>query len=169
VKSIIVSGSFDPITYGHTWLVNRALQLADTVHLVVANNPSKKYMFDQVERFQLAYETFSATLARVEIRLLPAKTMLVDYAREFDCKHILRGLRTSADMEYERGLERVQAHVNNDVSTLYVLTPPELAEVSSSMVRGLVGLRGWELVASDYVPPPVLAALQRKAACSTNC
>lgn len=162
MKSAIVSGSFDPITVGHVWLVEEALKLAETVHVVVAHNPDKKYMFNQVERFQHVVETFEHRLQRVEVRLLPPKTMLVDYAREFNCHTIVRGLRDSSDLEYERRIDLVQRKVNADVQTLYVMTPPDLNEVSSTMVRGLAGLKGWELVVSEYVPHPVLVALRAK-------
>ena len=164
MKSCTISGSFDPITNGHVWLVNEALTMFDRVQFVVATNPAKKHMFNQVERFELAVKVFEHMLDRVEIRLLPERMMLVDYAMEIDAPVIVRGLRNTTDFEYEHSIDMVQRLKQPTVRTMFLMTPRELTEVSSSMVRGLVGLRGWGLVVDDYVPPAVFTALVSKNA-----
>lgn len=161
--SAIISGSFDPITNGHVWLVQEALKLVETVHFVIATNPNKTPMFTAIERFEMAFRVFDylGMLDRVEVRLLPAKTMLVEYAREFGCDLIVRGLRNATDFEYEHTIDMVQRKVNPEVRTVYLMTPHHLTEVSSSMVKSLVGLNGWERVVSDYVPQEVFNRLPR--------
>lgn len=157
--SAIVSGSFDPITNGHVFLVKEALALFGYVYVVVAASPAKSAgLFTAEERLDICREVFADT-PNVLVIQLPPKVMLVDYAADIRANVIVRGLRNATDFEYEQSVDRVQRKRHVDIRTIYLLTPREYTEVSSSLVRNIYGLHGWENVVSDYVPAPVMAAL----------
>lgn len=163
----IVSGSFDPITNGHTHLIYQGLRLLDHVVVVIANNPTKKGMFSFKERKQLVIdaikERLDPNMEKVSVIALPQDEMVVNVARHLRAFYIIRGLRNGTDFEYERQIDLVQAKIAPEVETVYFMTPRELTEVSSSMVKSLLGLKGWEKVAEPYVPECVLAALKAGA------
>jgi pantetheine-phosphate adenylyltransferase len=86
---------------------------------------------------------------------------LVDYAKEQNAAYILRGVRTSDDYEYERVMRHINADLAPDVTTIFLMPPRDIAELSSSMVKGLIGPAGWEKTVRRYVPPPVFEALAK--------
>lgn len=158
----LVSGSFDPCTNGHKWLVMQALQHVDVVHIVIATNPNKKPLFTESERFDMLLELFEHQLMKVDVHVLPAKTMLIDYATEHGVDVIFRGLRNATDFEYEHAIDLVQTLRQPDIKTLYMMTPREFTEVSSSLVKSICGLTNWEDIVSRYVPDVVFDALRDK-------
>jgi pantetheine-phosphate adenylyltransferase len=84
---------------------------------------------------------------------------LVNYAQSVDANYIVRGIRTASDYEYERTMRYINTDLHPDITTIFLLPPREYAEVSSTMVKGLVGPRGWETVIRQYVPDPVYRKL----------
>ena len=84
---------------------------------------------------------------------------LIEYAQSVGATHILRGIRSSADYEYERTMRNVNADLGPRICTVFLMPPREIAEVSSSMVKGLVGPKGWQNVVRKYVPGPVYRRL----------
>ena len=83
------------------------------------------------------------------------KLFLVDYAQMVGANYIVRGIRTASDYEFERTMRYVNSDLHPDITTLFLLPPREFAEVSSTMVKGLVGPKGWEAVIRQYVPGAV--------------
>ena len=81
---------------------------------------------------------------------------LIDYARSVGATHILRGVRSAADYEYERTMRNINGDLCPAICTVFLVPPREIAEVSSSMVKGLVGPKGWKTVVRRHVPEPVL-------------
>ena len=84
---------------------------------------------------------------------------MVDYAREQGAQFILRGIREAADYEFERKMRYVNADLAPHIDTVFLMPPREIAEISSTMVKGLVGPTGWENVVKQYVPDPVFQRL----------
>lgn len=80
---------------------------------------------------------------------------LIDYAQEIGATHILRGIRSESDYEYERTMRNINGDLDPGICTVFLMPPREIAEVSSSMVKGLVGPEGWRKVVRKYLPPPV--------------
>jgi pantetheine-phosphate adenylyltransferase len=158
----IVSGSFDPITKGHIHLVNKGLELLEGIVIVVAYNPNKKGMFTAEERIAMIKGCEFLHNARVSVLMLPPKELVVKLAKDLDAKYIIRGLRNTTDFEYERQIDMVQTTVAPEVDTLFFMTPRELTEVSSSLVKSFHGMNGWEKIAEPYVPQCVLEALKEK-------
>ena len=163
----IVSGSFDPITLGHTWIIQRALDVVDYVVIAVAYNPTKKHLFEIVERINLIHQTMDEVLTkeqrkRVIIDEVPPEEMIVGYAANLGAKFIFRGLRGVTDLEYENQLNLLQKKIAPEIETIFLLTPRELIEISSSLIKGVLHLKDWEKIAKPYVPNCVLSALAKK-------
>lgn len=79
----LYAGSFDPITNGHMWMIEKGVELFDSLIIVVGNNPNKKYLFDQDRRRQIVIDTFSCRLP-IDIRFLPEDQYLIDFARSLN-------------------------------------------------------------------------------------
>lgn len=177
----VVAGSFDPITFGHLWVIEKSLAVLDRVAVLVAHNPAKQGMFTPHERVTMILESIeeSPTLSdlrrsgRLTVNILtPGETtanaaikigqVLNSTGISIETVTMVRGIRTASDLEYENVLNLVQARLAPEVTTWYLMPPRELIEVSSSMVKSLVGVKGWNDVAHNYVPTPVVKALAKK-------
>jgi pantetheine-phosphate adenylyltransferase len=86
---------------------------------------------------------------------------LIDYAKEAGATHILRGIRSVGDYEYERTMRNINGDLDPKICTVALMPPRDIAEVSSSMVKGLVGPKGWERLVRNYVPEPVYRRLRK--------
>lgn len=155
----IYAGSFDPVTLGHLWMISRGAKLFGTIVVAVGTNPDKKAMFRPDERIDLLC---ASTEAVKNIRIESFENRyLVEYARSIGASFILRGIRPG-DFEYERAMRYVNEDLDSGITTVFLMPPRELAEVSSSIVKGLVGPIGWESVVAKYVPQSVLEKLKEK-------
>ena len=160
MKTAVYAGSFDPPTNGHLWMIQRGLELFDRLIVAIGTNPSKDYTFGIEQRLDLLRRSIPSC-ERLAIAHFDNR-YLVDYAREKGAAYILRGIRSSHDYEYER----VMRHLNSDMApgiiTVFLMPPRDTAELSSSMIKGLIGPEGWESQVSRYVPPNVFALLKKK-------
>ena len=154
----IYPGSFDPFTNGHLDIVHRGLEIFEKVIIAVANNSDKKGFFTVQERIDLISEMV-ADNPRVQVDALDG--LLVDYVVKKKARVILRGLRAVTDFEFEFQLAQMNHTVCEQVETLFMMTSPECAYLSSSIVKE-VGRLGGDI--SKFVPPEVLRALQKKFA-----
>ena len=123
----------------------------------MADNPDKRYAFDYEKRIKLVQAVCERTGGEV---VWIGSRFLVDYAQQVNASHLLRGIRNATDAEYERAMRNVNGDHAPRVQTVFLMPPRELCEVSSSMVKGLVGPEGWEKVAERYVPAATLQALR---------
>lgn len=162
MKRALVVGSFDPITKGHVWMIEKAHELFDDVVIAVARNPNKKNLFSVDERIGAIYASLDPELHGL-VRVLDDRAFTVTYARDIGCTHIVRGIRNTTDFEFEHQLNLINREISGDIETVYLMPPRELIEVSSSMVKSLMGLHGWEKIAGRYVTDPVLEMLRKKA------
>ncbi|MCX4187598.1 pantetheine-phosphate adenylyltransferase [Methylophaga sp. OBS4] len=152
----IYPGTFDPITYGHIDLINRAASLFDRVIVAVAVNPGKKPVFTVDERVQLARETLPG-LANVEV--CGFNGLLVKVAVDMGANIIIRGLRAVSDFEYELQLATMNRRMQSQVETLFLTPAENLSFVSSTLVKEIAMLGG---DVSEFVAPCVQAALNAK-------
>lgn len=153
MKRAVFPGSFDPITIGHEDIIRRALPLFDEIIIAVGYNSTKSGMFDIEERLQLIREVFAD---ESKIKVDSYQGLTVDYCRKVEAKYLLRGLRTAADFEFERGIGQVNKMMANDVETLFMLTAPEYTPVSSSIVRDIIRHKG---KVEGLVPQSILAKI----------
>ena len=84
---------------------------------------------------------------------------MINFAQALGATHVLRGIRSESDYEYERTMRYINGDLDGTICTVFLMPPRDIAEVSSSMVKGLVGPQGWQKVVRKYVPDPVYARL----------
>ena len=149
----VFPGTFDPITLGHLDVVARASRLFDRVTVGVAEHHAKAHLLSPEERLALAREAV-AHLDGVEVASLGG--LLVDGLRTLDAQVIVRGVRSAADLEYERQMALTNRALAPDIETVYVVPSPELAHISSTLVRQIAQLGG---DTRPFVPPQVAALL----------
>jgi len=133
-KRAVFPGSFDPITRGHENIILRALPLFDEIIVAVGLNIEKKGYFPVEDRVRWIEQVFAGE-SKIKVRSYSGLT--VDYCREVSASYLLRGLRTSADFEFERTVGQVNKKLNPDVETLFLLTTPEFTSINSSIVRDI--------------------------------
>ncbi|HYG75318.1 MAG TPA: pantetheine-phosphate adenylyltransferase [Planctomycetota bacterium] len=149
----VYAGSFDPITNGHMYMIREGAKLFDELVVAIGINPDKRYTFSLDERLEFLRKS---TRGIQNVTLDHFTNMfLVDYARKIGAGYILRGVRNPNDYEYERGMRYINADMNPNVTTVFLMPPREISEVSSSFVKGLVGPKGWDRIVKDYLPPPI--------------
>lgn len=133
-KTALFAGTFDPYTRGHHALVGRALALFDTVVIAVGRNLDKKCMFSIEERVA-AIEKLYAGNGRVKVAVYDTLTM--DFAQSVGATALLRGVRSVKDFEYERDIADINLRLGG-IDTVLLVSEPEYASVSSSVVRELM-------------------------------
>jgi pantetheine-phosphate adenylyltransferase len=149
----IYPGTFDPITKGHSDLVQRAAKLFDRVIVAIAANPAKAPALSLAKRVELA-RTVLAELENVEI--VSFDTLLADFVKARGAQVILRGLRAVSDFEHEFQLAGMNRRLAPQVETLFLTPAEQYAYISSSLVREIAALGG---DVSEFVHPAVNAAL----------
>ena len=128
----VVPGSFDPITYGHVDVIERAVAVFDRVIVGVAVNPDKEPLFSVEERVSFIREVFEGN-QRVLVE--PYDTLLVDFARRHGARVIVRGLRAVSDFEREFQIAQFNKKLDRDIETFFVMSSPEFMYLSSSAVK----------------------------------
>lgn len=154
----IYPGTFDPITNGHSDLVQRASRIFDKVILAVARGQegNKQPVFTLDERVSLATEVLS-DIANVEV--IQFDGLLVDFVQQQNAQVILRGLRAVSDFEYEFQLASMNRHLNENIETMFLTPAEQYSYISSSLVREIAGLGG---DVSPFVHEKVAAALNNR-------
>lgn len=137
-RTAIFPGSFDPFTVGHEDVVRRGLSLFENVIIAVGYNANKKDFFPLEDRMQWIRDVFKND-KRVAVQKYEGLT--VEFAKERQCSHILRGIRTAADFEYERAIAQVNKAMSG-IDSIFLLTTPEHTPVNSSIVRDIIKHNG---------------------------
>jgi pantetheine-phosphate adenylyltransferase len=157
MKQAIYPGTFDPFTYGHIDVLERALNIFDKVSIVVAVNSQKKTLFTIDERLAMIRESL-ANYERVSVEKFEGG-LLIDYAKQKGVSAIIRGLRQVADFEYEFQIALMNRHLHPEITTVFLMPNEKYTYLTSSIIREVASLGG---DVGDFVPPPVLHALHRK-------
>lgn len=152
----IYPGTFDPITNGHTDLVERAARLFDQVIVAVAESPSKKTTFSADDRVSMAREVLAS---QTNVMVYNFDTLLVEFARKHQAQVILRGLRAVSDFEYEFQLAGMNRRLAPDIETLFLTPAERYTYISSSLIKEIASLGG---DVTDFVHEQVKAALNRR-------
>ncbi len=157
MKNIVVyPGTFDPITYGHMDLVDRAAHLFDKVIVAIAISTNKRPCFHIDERVQLA----QAVLAHhPNVEVYGFESLLLDFMKAHQANIILRGLRAVSDFDYEFQLAGMNRQLDPAVESLFLMPAENLMYISSSFVREIAQMNG---DVSKFVPDLVTKALTQK-------
>jgi pantetheine-phosphate adenylyltransferase len=154
MKVVVYPGSFNPITNGHTDLVERALHLFDHVIVSIGTSAQKDPKVDLADRIELCEEVLSEFGDRVSVEGF--NNLLVDYARSRNARFILRGLRTVTDFDYEFQMAEMNQSLMEDIEYVFLLPSKEYSFISSTLVREIASLGG---NISQFVHPAVERAL----------
>src|SRR5258705_14007329 len=149
----VYAGSFDPLTIGHLWMIDQGVNLFDRLIVAVGINPDKMYTFPLAERLAMIRKSLKQ-YRNVSVTSF-SNRYLIDYAQSIGASHILRGIRSESDYEFERSMRNINGDLDPAICSVFLMPPRDIAEVSSSMVKGLVGPKGWQKVVRKYVPEPV--------------
>ncbi len=156
MKLAIYPGTFDPITYGHLDVLDRATRIFDRVLIAVAKNEAKKPLFTEEERMALISENIRERPG-VEATAFPG--LLIEFARERGATAIVRGLRALSDFEYEFQMALMNRRLYPKMETIFLM-PHEAHSYTSSRLIKQVNAFGGDI--SPFVPPNVVRALLTK-------
>ena len=154
----LTPGTFDPITSGHLDVITRASQLMDEVIVAVAASERKNPLFSLEKRVQMVRQ---ATAHLPNVTVQPFSGLLVDVAREVGAECVVKGLRAITDFEYEFQMTALNYQLDEELETVFIMSPPQYMYLSSSIVREIASLKG---DVSGFVPPCVKEALEEKFA-----
>lgn len=152
----IYPGTFDPITFGHMDVVERAAQLFPHVVILVARNASKEPLFSGEERIAMVREVFHN---RKGIEVEGFDGLLVEYARRRKASVLIRGLRAVSDFEYEFQMALTNRKLSSTLETIFLVPREQYTYLNSSIVREIARLGG---NVSDFVPPNVRRRLKQR-------
>lgn len=156
----VYPGSFDPITKGHTAILQSGLVAFEKIIVAVLNNDKKQPLFSVAERMEMIRESadeMGVESSRIEVDRFDG--LLVGYARRRNARVILRGLRAVADFEYELQMANMNRHLNPEVETVFIMANDAYFYVASNLVKEVARLGG---DVSGLVPTPVLPRLLAK-------
>lgn len=148
-KIAVFPGSFDPVTIGHESIVLRAIPLFDKIVVAVGVNADKAGFFPVEQRVEWLKKVFE-NYPSVEIKTYEGLT--VEFCKKNNIGFILRGLRTSADFEFERSIGQINKQLYPEIENVFLLTTPEHTALNSSIVRDIIRNNG---DATPFVPKQV--------------
>jgi pantetheine-phosphate adenylyltransferase len=153
-KIAVFPGSFDPITLGHQSIIQRSLPLFDKVIIAIGINSTKEGFYTIEKRKSWIEKIFEG---EKKIKVQAYKGLTIDFCKSAGANYILRGLRTSADFEFERVIAQMNRAMNETIETVFILSTPELSAINSTIVRDIIRNNG---DAGKFVPPAISKELK---------
>ena len=148
MKKAVFPGSFDPLTLGHTDIIDRALPLFDEIILAIGTNSSKKYMFSLEDRLHFLKDTYKN---ESKIIVETYKGLTVDFCKSQDAGFILRGLRNGQDLEFEKSIGQTNYKMAG-IESVFLISSSGKAHISSTVVRDVMHHGGnYEFMVPDVV------------------
>ncbi len=147
-KRAVFPGSFDPLTLGHTDIIDRAIPLFDEIIIAIGTNSSKKYMFSLEQRREFIENTYAH---QPKVIVDTYQGLTIDYCNKVNSQFILRGLRNPADFEFEKAIAQTNRKMS-EIETIFLLTSADTSYISSSIVRDIIVNHG---DVSMFVPKSV--------------
>ena len=138
-KIAIFPGTFDPFTLGHHNIVLRGLKIFDAIYIAIGNNPEKERYFD-VELIKNKIEELYKDENKINIILYNELT--AEISKKLNANFILRGLRNTTDFEFENSISQINKDINKNLETVFLITSPKLAPISSTIIRDVVKYGG---------------------------
>jgi pantetheine-phosphate adenylyltransferase len=157
ISTAVFPGSFDPLTNGHVDIIERSVEIFDTVIVGVLSNPSKSSLFTPEERVKLIATQFARLKGRVHVASFSG--LLVEFVQSVDSRVIVRGLRAISDFDYEAQMALINRKLSPKIETFFLTAREEHSYISSSVVRQVAMLGG---DVSEMVPAVVATALKKK-------
>ncbi len=156
-RMAVYTGVFDPVHLGHLDVIRRGSRVVDHLVVGVGDNPEKEPFFSKEERVELLRRVIKP-FANVEV--LPFEGLAVRFVREVGARIMLRGLRTTSDMEYEFTMSLTNRALDPEIETVFLMAKEEYSHITGTLLRQ-IAMFGGELV--KFVPPEVKTALESRA------
>ena len=156
MEKMIYPGSFDPLTFGHLDMIERAAKLCDKLYVVVANNPKKAYTFSVDERISMIEETVGHVR---NIEIVKVEGLIIDYCLEHGIRTMVRGLRAISDFDYEFQLSTTNRFLSDKIETVFLMSKPTHTFLSSSQAKE-IGQFGGDL--KQFVPDFIAKEIYKK-------
>lgn len=156
MRTAIYPGTFDPVTYGHVHIAERASKLFEKVIIAVAADNYKKNLFSLEERMYLMKES-TTHIPNVQVDSFSG--LVADYAQEEKASALIRGLRAVSDFEYEMQIAAMNKHINPKLETLFLMTESKYSFLSSSSIKDVAIVGG---CIDGLVPSIVVQELKKK-------
>lgn len=156
LRVAVYTGVFDPVHFGHLHIIERGTKLFDRVIVAVGDNPEKTAIFTQAERVQLLQDVVKAWPS-VEVRSFSG--LAVQYVRAIGARIMLRGLRTTSDMEYEFTMSLTNLSLDPGIETVFLMARESFSHISGTLLRQIARYGG-DL--DKFVPAVVKDALSRR-------
>ena len=156
MKNCVFAGTFDPLTKGHEFVINKCIEMFDKVFIAIGVNVDKAPMFSLEERKEMIEKAFSCAK---NVTVCTFNSMLVDFMKQNDITVNVRGIRNEDDYKYELTMERYNRDMYPEMTTVFIPTPKELVHVSSTAMRNIINLKG---DTSEYVPTAVAEYINSK-------
>jgi len=134
-KIAVFPGSFSPFSLGHKAVVDRALKLFDKVIIAIGNNPEKNHYFS-IEKRQKWINDIYKDMPNISVEQYEGLT--VDFCKIVNANFIVRGLRNSRDFRFEKNISQMNKELNAEIETIFIITPPELSHISSTILRDII-------------------------------
>jgi pantetheine-phosphate adenylyltransferase len=158
MKKIGFSGTLDPITNGHMWVIGEARTIAEEVVVFLSENSSKAPKFSAEERRDIVLQSCAALgWHNVQVQIVKSE-YTARVAKRHGIDYLIRGIRSTADFDYENLIQQTNVEVIGGAKTLFVMPPRDLGSVSSSFVKALEGPVGWNWTMKKFVPAPAYQA-----------
>jgi pantetheine-phosphate adenylyltransferase len=132
-KIALFPGSFDPYTKGHHDIVIRGLNIFDEIIIGIGHNTNKKNRYFDVDLMLEKIKSVYVSMPRVKVIIYNELTSSL--AKKYQAQYILRGLRNTTDFEYENTISQMNRYLNEDLETVFLITSPEFAAISSTIIR----------------------------------
>lgn len=161
LRTAVYPGTFDPVTSGHIDIIRRAARICDRLIVGVAKNAGKGPLFSLSERVTLLTNEVATLPEAARITVVPFEGLLINFAVEHQAGQIVRGLRAVSDFEYEFQMAGMNAKLNPNVETVFLMAADGQQFVSSRFVKE-IGKLGGDI--SRFVSPRIAAALDRRFA-----
>lgn len=156
MRKAIYAGTFDPITVGHLDIIKRSMQFCNQLVIAIGINPAKNTIFSEEERITQINKALDKSvdfLTATNIQVVSFQGLLVEYAKQIGANILVRGIRSVSDFEYEINLANINKVLAPSIETVFLPTSPELAVVSSSMVKEIAKCGG---DISKFVPDHIV-------------
>jgi pantetheine-phosphate adenylyltransferase, bacterial len=139
MKKALYPGSFDPVTYGHLDIINRASGLFDELYVAIMKNEEKQTAFSVQERIEMLEKV---TRDLPNIKIIAEEGLTIDAARKYEATYLVRGIRAVSDYEYELQLATANMTLAEEIETIFFLTRPEYSFLSSSVAKSVAKNKG---------------------------